>query len=187
MSVMAGWLSLLDWWHSVQCVTGSEEATTYFDEDMEEVRWITFLMQRMVNTVFQCYSFVKFYILDVMIFIRKTTLSQVQNVYWCLYFSIDRIILELCCMLENSYVWHREDILLNSCFTFCPIMAVLIQKCTINMSVWVGKVQLMAFFGVCDATKFQGCTVANTIVSVPSHPWINVLVLWNLKLLFFIK
>jgi len=25
----------------------------------------------------------------------------------------------------------------------------------------------MTFFGVCDATKFQGCTVANTIVSVP--------------------
>jgi cytosine/uracil/thiamine/allantoin permease len=78
---MAGWLSLLDWWYSVQCLTGSEEATTYFDEDMEEVRWITFLMQIMMNTVFQCYSFVKFYILDVMIFIRKTTLSQVQNVY----------------------------------------------------------------------------------------------------------
>jgi len=31
-------------------------------------------------------------------------------------------------------------------------------------------VQLTAFFGVCDATKFQGYTVYNTVVSVPSHP-----------------
>jgi hypothetical protein len=38
------------------------------------------------------------------------------------------------------------------------------------MSVFVGEVQLIAFFGVCDATKFQGYTVAITIVSVPSHP-----------------
>jgi len=36
------------------------------------------------------------------------------------------------------------------------------------MSVWVGEVQLTAFFSVCDATKLQGCTVANTIVFVPS-------------------
>jgi hypothetical protein len=33
-----------------------------------------------------------------------------------------------------------------------------------------GAVQLTAFFGVCDATKFQWYTVANTIVSVPPHP-----------------
>ena len=35
---------------------------------------------------------------------KKRTLSQVHNVYWWLYFSTDRIILELCCMLENGYV-----------------------------------------------------------------------------------
>jgi hypothetical protein len=64
---MTGWLSL--------------SAATYFDEDMEEVRWIAFLMQCMVNAVFHCYSFIKFYLLVVMILIRKATLFQAQNVY----------------------------------------------------------------------------------------------------------
>jgi len=111
---MTGWLSSLDWRHSVQGLAHSEEAASYFDEDMEEVRWITFLMQHMVNTVFQCYSFMKFYLLDVMILIRKATLSRAQNVYWCLYFRADRIILEWCCMLKtvtfnivNSICWRH--------------------------------------------------------------------------------
>ena len=57
---MTGWLSFLDWWYSVQGLAGSEETATYFDEDMEEVRWIAVLVQRMVNTAFHCYSFIKF-------------------------------------------------------------------------------------------------------------------------------